>query len=549
MRKLLLSLGLFFIPFLTVCAQRHTDKLDRGLVAIQTGASGSSKTNLVTWRRLASEYYDVKYNLYKNGSKLASNLTTTCYADNSNGLATTTYQVAAVVGGVEQEKSEAFTPWNQYVYQYSVRCPTGYLDIPLATVYDRDGNDVTANYSPNDAEMADLDGDGQLEIIVKRLNTVDASAVYLESSRQFAVIDAYDVDWQTGAASLLWRIDCGPNMVSLNSTEINIIAFDWDEDGKAEVVLRGADNMIIFGGDGKTVISNIGNMSVNTRNTFNPSNGSQYAWTHTGAEYLLYLNGQTGEIYQKTDFPLKRLESGETDLNKAWGDNYGHRSSKYFFGAPFLDGRKASLFLGRGIYTRHKFIAMDLDSGSHQWTERWRWNCNDKNSPWYGNGYHNFVVADVDEDGRDEIVYGSMVIDDNGKGLSTSGFEHGDAQHVSDFDPYRKGLEFFGCLEDGPYYGCNYRNATTGEVYFKHTSTSDDGRALMANFSNDYPGAIGHSSQSGTVSCVADKVISGGPGIGTATSALRSLTVLERPRKPKWISQVPADCSPPVAVT
>ena len=494
MRKLLLSLGLFFIPFLTVCAQRHTDKLDRGLVAIQTGASGNSKTNLVTWRRLASEYYDVKYNLYKNGSKLASNLTTTCYDDNSNGLATTTYQVAAVVGGVEQEKSEAFTPWNQYVYQYSVRCPTGYLDIPLATVYDRDGNDVTANYSPNDAEMADLDGDGQLEIIVKRLNTVDASAVYLESSRQFAVIDAYDVDWQTGAASLLWRIDCGPNMVSLNSTEINIIVFDWDEDGKAEVVLRGADNMIIFGGDGKTVISNIGNMSVNTRNTFNPSSGSQYAWTHTGAEYLLYLNGQTGEIYQKTDFPLKRLESGETDLKKAWGDNYGHRSSKYFFGAPFLDGRKASLFLGRGIYTRHKFIAMDLDRGSHQWQELWRWNCNDKNSPWYGNGYHNFVVADVDEDGRDEIVYGSMVIDDNGKGLSTSGFEHGDAQHVSDFDPYRKGLEFFGCLEDGPYYGCNYRNATTGEVYFKHTSTSDDGRALMANFSNDYPGSIGRSS-------------------------------------------------------
>ena len=494
MRKLLLSLGLFFIPFLTVCAQRHTDKLDRGLVAIQTGASGNSKTNLVTWRRLASEYYNVKYNLYKNGSKVASNLTTTCYADNSNGLATTTYQVAAVIDGVEQQKSDAVTPWKQYVYQYSVRCPTGYLDIPLATVYDRDGNDVTANYSPNDAEMADLDGDGQLEIIVKRLNTVDASAVYLESSRQFAVIDAYDVDWQTGAASLLWRIDCGPNMVSLNSTEINIIAFDWDEDGKAEVVLRGADNMIIFGGDGKTVISNIGNMSVNTRNTFNPSSGSQYAWTHTGAEYLLYLNGQTGEIYQKTDFPLKRLESGETNLNKAWGDNYGHRSSKYFFGAPFLDGRKASLFLGRGIYTRHKFIAMDLDRGSHQWQELWRWNCNNSSSPWYGNGYHNFVVADVDEDGRDEIVYGSMVIDDNGKGLSTSGFGHGDAQHVSDFDPYRKGLEFFGCLEEGPYYGCNYRNATTGEVYFKHTSTDDDGRALMANFSNDYPGSIGRSS-------------------------------------------------------
>ena len=205
----------------------------------------------------------------------------------------------------------------------------------------------------------------------------------------------------------------------------------------------------------------------------------------------------------------KRLESGETSLSTAWGDGYGHRSSKYFFGAPFLDGRKASLFMARGIYTRHKMIAMDLNRNTHTWSTRWTWNCNNSSSPWYGNGYHNFVIADVDEDGRDEIVYGSMVIDDNGKGLSTTGYGHGDAQHVTDFDPWRKGLEFFGCLEDEPTWGFDYRNATTGEVYYKHVASDDDGRAIAGNFSDDYPGSLGRSSSwIGLMSLTTDELIS-----------------------------------------
>ena len=294
-------------------------------------------------------------------------------------------------------------------------------------------------------------------------------------------------------------------MVSLNSTEINIIAYDWDEDGKAEVVLRGADNMIVYGGDGKTVLYTIGDMNVNTRNTFDPANGAQYAWTHTGAEYLIYMNGETGALYQKTDFPLLRLEFASS-LSAEWGGKgYGHNSSKYFFGAPFLDGQHANLFMARGIYGTHKMIAMDLNRGTHQWSQRWRWNCTNSSSQWYGNGYHNFVIADVDEDGRDEIVYGSMVIDDTGRGLSTTGLGHGDAQHVGDFDPYRKGLEFFGCLEDNP--GMNYRNATTSKIYLRTTAAKDDGRALIDNFSNSYPGSLGRSVSSGIFSSVTDQFI------------------------------------------
>ena len=138
-------------------AQRHMDNLGRGLVVVPTGSTSGSKSNFVSWRRLGTEYYDVTYNLYKNGTKIASNLTTTSYDDNNNGLPSTSYQVAAVVRGVEQAKCNAVTAWSQYVYKLNIRCATGYIDIPLASVYDRNGNDVTSHYSPNDAEFADLD--------------------------------------------------------------------------------------------------------------------------------------------------------------------------------------------------------------------------------------------------------------------------------------------------------------------------------------------------------------------------------------------------------
>ena len=502
MKKLFLVLAILASLCLTANAQRKTDALDRGLVAIPTGSTGSSATNLLTWRRLADEYFDVTYNVYKDGALVASNLTNTNYS--VSGGSTNTYQIAAVVNGVEQSKCTAVSAWTQYVYKLSVRCATGYIDVPMATVYDRNGTDVSANYEPNDAEFADLDGDGQLEMIIKRLNTYESSNLYPQNSTQFVVLDAYDINWQTGAASLMWRIDCGPNMISLNSTEIDIIAYDWDEDGKAEVVLRGADNMIVYGSDGKTQLFTVGDMSVNSR----PSSfsGSQYAWTHSGSEYLIYMNGQTGAKYSVIDYPLKRLESGESDEKTAWGDNYGHRSSKYFFGAPYLDGRNASLFMARGIYTRHKMIAMDLNKSSHTWSTRWTWSNNTSGSLWYGQGNHNFVIADVDYDGRDEIIYGSMAIDDNGKGLSSTGLGHGDAIHVGDFNPYIHGMEVFACNEESP--NMNYRNAITSELYYRSVGESDDGRCLMDNFSNTYPGCQGRSVNTGIVASAANTTIS-----------------------------------------
>ena len=462
-------------------AQRTTDKLDRGLVAVPSG-SGS----FVSWRIFGEEYYDTEYNLYRDGTKVnAEPLKVSNYKD-TGGKAGCRYQVAAVVRGVEQEKCIAVERLGQQYMQFAVK-----------ELYSRRGTNITNDYVINDIALADVDGDGVSEFLLKRNYGPDGSSVANDSA--YNCIECY-----TLKGDRLWWIDLGPNMVSGPDEQYDAVGYDWDGDGRAEVLLRGADNMIIHYADGTT--QNIGNMSVNTRNTVLQTANMTY--TNTGAEYLLYLEGATGKPYPIGSngalwmtYPLPR--GNATD----WGDGYGHRSTKHYFGAPFLDGRKPYIFLGRGCYTKHHMKAFSVDPTTHKLSLYWEWK--GESWPWSGQGYHNFGIADVDWDGRDEIVFGSMVIDDNGKGLHTTGLGHGDAQHCGDFDPYRHGQEIFACNEDAP--AMNYRDGTTGKIYYRLQSTGDDGRALCGNFSNDYPGAIGHSSQSGTISCVADKVISDGP--------------------------------------
>ena len=507
MRRSLLILAMMPL-FCQVQAQRVTDKIDRGLVAVPSRTSG----NFVSWRVFGEEYYDVTYNLYANGTKIASNLSRSNF-NHDSGNATTQYQVAPVVKGLEQEKCAAVTSWS-----------AGYKQINLVEPVDRDGNAAGSYYAVNDVSLGDLTGNGICEFIVKR---PCSDATNTGQTVRFNHIDCYDIN-----GNRLWWIDLGPNMIAGPDEQWDAVAYDWDEDGKAEVILRCEDGTVIHYSDGTSL--EIGNMKVDTRNRL--ASGSM-AFTSAGSEYLLYLEGATGKPYQigpsehpdYMDYPLKRLETSEFNqyidwsnqskyssqiaaydnaLENAWGDSYGHRSTKHYFGAPFLDGRHASIFLGRGCYTQHKFIALDVDKQTHKLTQRWYWNVNKSNSPWFGNGYHNFAIGDVDWDGKDEIIFGSMVIDDNGKGLSTTDYGHGDAQHCSDFDPYRHGAEQFACLEESrAKFGCNYRNATTAEIYVKVDAGGDDGRALMGNFVNTYPGSFGRSTASGWISSVADKVI------------------------------------------
>ena len=100
----------------------------------------------------------------------------------------------------------------------------------------------------------------------------------------------------------------------------------------------------------------------------------------------------------------------------------------------------------RGYYTKTVLAAFDFKN--KQLVKRWVFDSDaNGNKSFAGQGNHNLSVTDVDADGRDEIVYGQMTIDDNGKGLYTTGIGHADALHVSDLDPSRPGLEVFSIQE------------------------------------------------------------------------------------------------------
>lgn len=489
----------FCVTFLSAHAQRqNTDQLDRGLVAVQT-----TDGVFCSWRIQADEYYDTQYNLYRNGSKVNDAPLSVSNYLVSGASSSDTFTVRAVVRGVEQKASEAASVWGQ-----------NYLEI----VPKHDAS-LTSTYVPNDACCADVDGDGELEILLKYDNQseISASYPYAGYNGEYSLFECLKLD-----GTVLWWVNCGPNMGDFQNNEQNIVGYDWDGDGRAECVFRAADGTTIHMADGTTYV--VGDASKNYRGA---TGGGTNWFMHSGAEYLLYVDGQTGKPYQCLDYPLPRLEASENPSNlmsgssydnlvkTAWGDGYGHRSSKHFFGAPYLDGQKPSIFLGRGIYTRHKFVTYDVNPATHEFVERWRWNCNSP-GPWYGQGYHNYTIADVDWDGRDEIIFGSMVIDDNGYGLSTTGLGHGDAHHVADLNPYIHGQEEYACNEDNP--DNNYRDATTSKIYYRQTSTSDDGRANAGNFSNDYPGAMGFSGHDTPISTVTNGHIDGLTSTGVSNN-------------------------------
>ena len=489
-KKLFATSALALLVSMGANAQRFTDKLDRGLVAVKT-----TKGVYCSWRIQADEYYDVKYNLYRDGTKVnAEPLDVSNFTDTS-GSESSQYTVKAVLNGVEQQASKAATVFK-----------SNYKEIKI-----KHDASLKATYEPNDACCADVDGDGEVEILMKFNNKEEGEQLYPKNgptidgvaTKEYSMLACLKQD-----GTVLWWVNCGPNMGDFQNNEQNIVGYDWDMDGKAEVVMRLEEGSTVHMADGTTyTIGANGKNGTSWTNYREPKASGSVEWfTHYGKEFLWYCEGATGKPYQCIEFPLKRLEDGETDLKAAWGDGYGHRSSKYFFGAPYLDGKHPSIFLGRGIYTRHKFIAYDVDPKTHDLKVRWKWTNNQPGSPWYGQGYHNYIIADVDWDGRDEIVWGSMVIDDNGMGLSTTGLGHGDAQHIGDFNPYIHGQEMFACNEDAP--SNNYRDATTSKIYYRKTDTNDDGRCLAGNFYNDFPGAMGHSAHDTPISTVTNDHVS-----------------------------------------
>jgi len=110
-----------------------------------------------------------------------------------------------------------------------------------------------------------------------------------------------------------------------------------------------------------------------------------------------------------------------------------------------------------------------------------------------GQGNHSLSTADVDGDGRQEIIYGAAVIDHDGSLLYSSfgtlpdgrmaKLGHGDAMHVACIDPDRPGLEIFNVFEgaENAPYGFALRDAETGEVLFGEYAEEDLGRCIIGD--------------------------------------------------------------------
>jgi rhamnogalacturonan endolyase len=321
--------------------------------------------------------------------------------------------------------------------------------------------------------VADLDGDGEYEIILKQ-EPNNAKDNAQDGVTDKVLIDAYKLN-----GTRLWRIDLGRN-IRAGAHYTQFMVYDLDGDGRAEVALKTADGTV--DGQGKV----IGDASANHVNSAGR--------ILTGPEFFTIFDGRTGAALATVDYVPGRGNVG------GWGgvggnggnDTKGNRVDRMTACIAYLDGVGPSVVMGRGYYGRSVLAAWDWRGG--KLSQRWVFDTDSPgNQAYAGQGAHGISVGDVDEDGRDEIVFGAMTLDDDGKGLYSTGFRHGDALHFGDLDPARPGLEVYmiheneGDATSSP--GADLHSARTGEVYFKTAVGQDVGRGVAADINPDKPGA------------------------------------------------------------
>ncbi|MEH7253066.1 Ig-like domain-containing protein [Neobacillus niacini] len=441
--------------------ERQTEWLDRGVVALK-----SDNGIFVSWRLLADEYAkDVTFNVYRNGKKVTSkSLNVTNYQD-AEGSANDTYTVETLVNGQSVEKNEVKA------------LAEDYLSIPMQKP--EGGTTATGDYTytVNDSSVGDLDGDGELEVIVKwyPTNAIDSSQTAMTGP---TIFDAYKLD-----GTLLWRINMGLNLTSGAHYHQFIVA-DFDGNGKSDFLIKTADGTTAYGvTDGKfdssKVLSEIGIPEDNGK--WLAANGHIIG----GPEYISVFNGETGEVIDTIDyaFPL-----GD-DAGASWGDTWQNRSDRFLAGLAYLDGKTPSAIYGRGYYERTSFVAYSVKNG--KLVEEWTFDSNEAGRG-ASLGNHNLATADVDNDGFDEIIAGSLTLDHDGSILYTMDGEmqrekgsHGDALHVGAFDPDRDGLQVFGVHEEPAVASLELHDAATGETFMSYFGSVDAGRGVAANISSE----------------------------------------------------------------
>ena len=520
-------LHLLFILSLSVSAQTAYDyarlkgeRLNRGVVAFRTTADSVC----IQWRYLPGDPQDVSFEVQRDGNVIGRRGATepTFFLDYNPATAATLYQVRPVYkNGLLPTGFKASDiillngQWN-----LPANAPVGYLDIPLdpPTSVSSASTAGTFTYNANDATMADLDGDGQMEIVLKwdPSNSKDNSHSGITAP---TILEALRLD-----GTSMWRVNLGPNIRS-GAHYTPFIVADLDCDGCAELLVRTSDGTI----DGTGAI--LGDANANhvrqpdtTPYQANNNPGEQFrgpgwpnnmdrkaargGFIYKGPEWVTCFEGKSGRAISTIDYIPERGEL------RSWGDNYANRSDRFLAACGYLDGEHLSAIFCRGYYTRTGITAYDFDG--KELTVRWAF---DTNTPewrsYAGQGNHNLRVGDVDGDGCDEITYGSMALDHDGTGLYNTGFGHGDAMHLTAFFPPTTSaagdlpadaLQVWDCHENKRD-GSDFRDARTGKVLFQILSNKDVGRCMAADIDPNNPGLEMWSSASGGICNVRGEVI------------------------------------------
>ena len=466
-----------------------TEKLDRGVVAVRQ-ADGKVA---VSWRILRDDHKQEAFDVFRNGLRLNPQPLT------KGGAFFVDEQPLQGEDAVYEVKGGAVNGQ----FSLCADAPVGYLPVKIQKP---EGGKVPVvngapqrgkrgriwrdtglfTYSANDASVGDVDGDGQYEIILKwePSNSHDNSHYGYTGP---TIFDCYRLNGER-----LWRISLGMNIRS-GAHYTQFLVYDFDGDGRAELMVKTSDGVI----DGTGAI--IGDsIIIDWRN--------KGGHVLEGPEYITVFDGLTGRALDTKPYIPQRGDVA------AWGDKYGNRSERYLAGLGYLGARNAdgklvaSALFCRGYYTRTVIAAWDWDG--HELSHRWTFDTDEQKWKSYaGQGNHNLRVADVDGDGYDEITYGSMAVDHDGQGLYNTGFGHGDAIHLTAFDPKSNHLQVWDCHENRRD-GSDFRDAKTGKVIFQIKSRTDVGRAMAADIDPTNPGVEMWSTDSHGIRNIKGEVVS-----------------------------------------
>lgn len=484
---------------------RQMEKLNRGLIAVKTTADtrGQAVNGVyLSWRLLGDESLENQaFDIYKNGTKIH----TTGVHDATNwidtsGTASDKYKV--IKAGEDASKETEVTPTSNNNCAKSNEVGNGnseknsftYVDIPISRPdpVERMGDGKISNYytvdkshegGANDASVGDLDGDGNYEIVLKWDPTDSKDSAGADFTGN-AYIDAYKIDPNNDG--YMWRIDLGKNVTS-GAHYTQFLVYDFDGDGKSEVAMKTAPGTV--DGTGRYV-TEVGDTD-EIRNTDNTKSyigtSGRLKGKNPFTQYLTIFDGETGAALYTTDYiPYDAAE------DQYWGDGRAkyNRSERYLAAVAYLDGVHPSIVMCRGYYHDSVIRAYTWDGTelTMQWEHKGK--KSESSTTLYGQGNHNLSVGDIDNDGKDEIVYGSAALDDDGKTvLGNTGLGHGDAMHMSDFNNDGTQEVFSVKEEQFKKYAEDLRVASTGKHFWssgKLTTSSDNGRGVMDNIDDSY---------------------------------------------------------------